>query len=67
MFATHYLIVMIIYYKLPTPDILQHTQVFLKATSAGASRMMTMNKALCIDVIKLPFPQAQSSQRWISI
>ena len=58
MFATHYLIVMIIYYKLPTADILQHTQVFMKATSAGASRMMrTMNKDLCIDVIKLPFPQ----------
>ena len=36
----------------------------MKATSSGASRMTrTMNKALCIDVIKLPFPQAQCSQR----
>ena len=40
----------------------------MKATSAGASRMMkTMNKALCIDVIKVPFPQAQCSQLRISI
>ena len=30
MFATHYLIVMIMYYKLPTADFLQHTQVFMK-------------------------------------
>ena len=52
MFVTHYLIVMIIYYKLPTADFLQHTQVFMKVTSAGASRMMrTMNKALCIEWI----------------
>ena len=64
MFATHYLIVMIIYYKLLTADFLQHTQLFMKATIAGSLRMMrTMNKALCIDVIKLPFPQAQCSQR----
>ena len=50
MFATHYLIVMIIYNKLPTADFHQHTQVFMKATSAaGASRMMsTTNKALCL-------------------
>ena len=64
MFATHYLIVMIIYYKIPTADFLQHTHVFMKASSARASRLMrTMNKALLIDVIKLPFPQAQCSQR----
>ena len=64
MFATHYLIVMIIYFELPSADFLQHTQVFMQATSAGASRMMrTLDKALCIDVIKLPFPQAQCSQR----
>ena len=53
-----YLIAMIIYYKLPIADFLQHTQVCMKATRAGASRMMrTMNKALCIDIIKLPFTQ----------
>ena len=64
MFATHYLIYLIIYYELPTAEFLQHTKVFLKATNAGASRMMrTMNKTLCIAVMKLPFPQAQCSQR----
>ena len=38
MFATHYLIVMIISYKLQTADFLQNTQVFVKATRS--SRMM---------------------------
>ena len=44
MFVTHYLI----YdrYKLPTAEFLQHTLVFMKATSAGASRMMTVYKGL---------------------
>ena len=54
MFATHYVIVMITYYKLPTAGFHQHEQVFMKATSAGASRIMsTMNKALCIDAIQI--------------
>ena len=51
MFATHYLIVMIIYYKLLTATGFHDKLVFMKTASAGASRMKrTMNKALCIDV-----------------
>ena len=51
MFATHYRIVVI---KLSAAEFPQHTHVFMKATSAGASQMMrTMNKALCIDIVKL--------------
>ena len=65
MFATHYLIVMIIYYTLPTADILQHACLHEsnRCWSLANDKDNEYSFIICIDVIKLPFPQAQCSQR----